>query len=189
MELGWELMGHGRNNNEHLNGKTEAEERQIISETLATIEKFSGRRPTGWLGPALGQTPQTLDLLAEYGIRYVADYVNDEQPHYLNTIHGPIGAVPTSTEVNDLIGVIARHYTSAPEMAEMFIDQRSTSSTKRATRPDASCAWCCTRRFPARHFCARHIKKALAHMRSRKDVWFATASEIWAAYQAAVPAR
>ncbi len=187
IDLGWELMAHGRNNNEHLNGKSPAEEREIISGALSAIEKFSGRKPIGWLGPAVSETTETLDILAEHGVRYVADWVNDEQPYRLNTIHGPIGSVPTSLEVNDLIGIIARHYT-APELAQVMVDQFDEMYEAADEGGRMMCV-VLHAPFSGAPFRARHIKKALAHMRSKKDVWFATAGDIWAHYEKSFPAK
>ncbi|HXP76021.1 MAG TPA: polysaccharide deacetylase family protein [Stellaceae bacterium] len=186
VEMGWELVGHGLTNSEHLTGKSEADERAIILATLSTIESFSGKRPLGWLGPAAAESLQTLDILAELGVRYVADWLNDEQPSRLNTIHGPIGSVPTSTEINDLIGVVARHYT-APELAQVMVDQFD----ELYETFDGNGRMMCIVLHPffsGAPFRARHLRKALAHMRSRKEVWFATAGQIWAHYEASFPA-
>lgn len=185
VDRGWELMGHGRFNGEHLNGKSEEEERVIISETLDTIERFSGQRPRGWLGPALGETARTLDILKEKGVAYVADWLNDEQPQRLSTVNGPIGSVPTSTEINDLIGVIGRHYT-APELAQVFCDQFDQLYEEADETGRIMCV-VLHPPFSGAPFRARHIAKALQHMRSKEDVWFATAGEIWDAYETAVP--
>ena len=63
-ELGWEWMGHGRSNSELLNQQSEAEERTIIKSIVDTIGKSTGRRPKGWLGPALTESYNTPDILA-----------------------------------------------------------------------------------------------------------------------------
>ena len=44
------------------------------------IEKFTGKRPVGWLGPGLTQTYETPDLLAEAGVEYIGDWVYDDEP-------------------------------------------------------------------------------------------------------------
>ena len=44
--------------------------------------------PRGWLGPALSETVHTLDILAENGIEYVGDWVNDEQPYPMRVKSG-----------------------------------------------------------------------------------------------------
>ena len=121
MELGWEFMGHGRTNSESLNGMDEHRERDVIAEVLSRIEAFTGRWPAGWLGPGLAETHRTLDILAEYGVRYTADWVNDDQPHRLHTSHGDIVSLPYSNEIND-IGVFRRGQTGG-EFEQIIKDQ------------------------------------------------------------------
>ena len=80
-QLGWEWMGHGNNNSTLINRQSEDEEKQLIKTIVDTIKSATGAQPRGWLGPALSESHRTLDLLAENGIQYVGDWVNDEQPH------------------------------------------------------------------------------------------------------------
>ena len=78
----WEWMGHNQSNSRRLNEVPAEEEPQIIRDTLDTIARASGRRPVGWLGAGLQETWNTLDLLAEAGCEYVADWgPNDDQPY------------------------------------------------------------------------------------------------------------
>ena len=58
-----------------------AEERDAVQATIDRIEAASATRPVGWLGAGLAETWNTLDYLAEAGIRYVCDWVNDDQPY------------------------------------------------------------------------------------------------------------
>ena len=37
----------------------------MINRSMDVIEKFTGKRPVGWLGPGLTQTLETPELLAE----------------------------------------------------------------------------------------------------------------------------
>ena len=67
------------------------DQRAVVRDTVAIIEKFTGKKPKGWLGPGLTETWETLDLLAEAGIEYVSDWVNDDQPYEIRTSHGPAG--------------------------------------------------------------------------------------------------
>ncbi|MGB7938351.1 MAG: polysaccharide deacetylase, partial [Pseudolabrys sp.] len=50
-----ELVGHGRTNSERQGELTEYQERLLIEETTAEIERHSGQRPRGWLGPWISQ--------------------------------------------------------------------------------------------------------------------------------------
>src|SRR5580692_1721793 len=77
-DLGWEIMGHGLTNSRALPAMEPDEERQTIATVLTKIEKHTGKRPIGWLGSGLQETPHTLEVLAKNGIRYVGDWINDD---------------------------------------------------------------------------------------------------------------
>src|SRR5947207_6835135 len=62
---GWELMAHGLTNSRDLERLAYDEEKEVIQTTLRTIERATGKRPLGWLGPGLTETSNTLALLAE----------------------------------------------------------------------------------------------------------------------------
>src|SRR5947209_20491865 len=79
-----------------------AAERDAVRATIDRIEAASGKRPVGWLGAGLAETWNTLDYLAEAGIRYVCDWVNDDQP-YLFDIGSPrLVSLPYSVQTNDV---------------------------------------------------------------------------------------
>ncbi len=61
--LGWEWMAHGATNSALFTGMPPEHERGVITEVLSTITQHTGRRPRGWLGPALTETDNTLDIL------------------------------------------------------------------------------------------------------------------------------
>src|SRR5262249_29700964 len=62
------------------------EERKTISQTLSRIAEITGRKPVGWLGSGLAETWHTLDFLADEGCLYVADWVNDDQPYFMDIV-------------------------------------------------------------------------------------------------------
>ncbi|MDH7799949.1 MULTISPECIES: polysaccharide deacetylase family protein [unclassified Beijerinckia] len=98
VRLDWEVMGHGLTNSTLLVGLDENGERNTILETQRIIEQH-GRKMHGWLGPGLGETWKTLDLLKEAGCTYVADWVNDDLPYRMNN---GLYAIPYSLELNDM---------------------------------------------------------------------------------------
>jgi allantoinase len=79
------------------------DQKKAIVDTIAAIKAFTGKPPRGWESPGLTETDETLDLLAEAGIEYVADWVMDEQPLTLTTPHGPVVSVPYTVEINDVV--------------------------------------------------------------------------------------
>lgn len=106
MRLNWELIGHGQTNALRLTEMAPEDERAAIMDTLDTIERVAGKRPVGWLGPGLAETWNTMDYLSEGGIRYVCDWVNDEQPYTMQAGQPPavqpMVALPYSVQTNDV---------------------------------------------------------------------------------------
>lgn len=96
----WDFMGHGFVQKPM---HRVDDQRKAIADTIAAIKAFTGAPPRGWESPGLTETDETLDLLAEAGIEYVADWVMDEQPVTLTTKHGQVVSVPYTVEINDVV--------------------------------------------------------------------------------------
>ena len=113
-DAGWEFMGHG-----YFQGPMHKleDQRGAIRDTLAAIREFTGRAPVGWESPGLTETYDTIDLLAEQGIKYVADWVLDDQPVNIATSAGPVVSVPYTVELND-IPMGALQHMSVDEMVK-----------------------------------------------------------------------
>jgi allantoinase len=180
--LGWEWMAHGPNNSMLFTGMPEAVEAPIISEVIETIATSTGKRPRGWLGPALTETDVTLDLLAEAGIEYVCDWANDEQPYMMTTRAGSIVAMPYTLEIGD-IPVFLFNGGTAQDFEDMIVDQFDQLYEEGPANPRfLSIA---IHPFLVGHpYRARHLERALAHIRKRHDVWITTGSEILDWYNA-----
>lgn len=99
-DAGWEFMGHGFV--QQPMHKVEDQHR-AITDTIAAIKNLTGKPPRGWESPGLTETDETVDLLAEAGIEYVADWVLDEQPLPIRTRTGNIVSIPYTLEINDVV--------------------------------------------------------------------------------------
>ena len=82
----------------------------MIARSLDTLGQYWGRRPVGWLGPGLTQTLETPDLLAAAGVRYIGDWVYDDEPTVIRTAHGPLATLPYTVELNDITMMIVQHH-------------------------------------------------------------------------------
>ncbi|MFN3348941.1 polysaccharide deacetylase family protein [Pseudorhodoplanes sp.] len=108
-DLGWEFMGHAYDQGPiH---KVE-DQRAMIFRSCDIIEKFTGKRPVGWLGPGLTQTLDTPENLAEAGIRYIGDWVYDDEPTVIRTAKGPLVTLPYTVELNDIPMMLVQHHES-----------------------------------------------------------------------------
>ena len=183
---GAEIVGHGRSNSERQGTLSEADERALIAETSAAIEKHSGARPQGWLGPWISQSPLTPDLLQEAGYSYLLDWCHDDQPVWMKTRQGRILSVPYPQELNDIPQIIARKREGA-DFADMIVDAFDVLHAECDKRPlvmgIALHAYIVGQ--PHRF---KHLKRALNHILRKADerVWFTTSGAI-AAHAAALP--
>ena len=82
------------------------EERALVERTLATLRERTGQPVEGWVSPAGSQSDNTPELLAERGVRYMGDWINDDLPYPFRTDAGELVALPLSLELDDqfLIG-------------------------------------------------------------------------------------
>jgi allantoinase len=106
---GWEFMGHAY---DQMPIHKHEDQAGMIGRSLAIIERFTGKRPVGWLGPGLTQTLETPELLAAAGIKYIADWVYDDEPTIIATANGPLVTLPYTVELNDIPMMIVQHHES-----------------------------------------------------------------------------
>jgi peptidoglycan/xylan/chitin deacetylase (PgdA/CDA1 family) len=130
-DSGWEFMGHSYDQQPiHF----EQDQPAMISRTLETIERFTGRRPVGWLSPGLAETFDTPEHLAAAGVKYIADWVHDEEPTRISTANGPLVTLPYSMECNDIPMMAVQHHEAA-YFTQKCIDTFDRLYNESATRP------------------------------------------------------
>ena len=182
VDRGWELVAHNYEQGELLTRYTFdiAKERAVIDATLAAYEQVVGRKARGWLSSSLRGTPNTPDLLAERGLLFFCDYMNDEQPYLIHTPSGPIVNVPYTIEVNDFT-FFHRRAMNTWDAARMLKDQfdelmRDSAESARlmsvGLHPHVS-------GHPHRMPCFREF---LAHAKQHPEVWWTTREELAAWY-------
>jgi len=109
-DSGWEFMGHAF---EQMPIHKVEDQRAMIHRSMDRLEAFTGMRPVGWLGPGLTQTYDTPELLAEAGVKYIGDWVYDDEPTVIETDNGPLVTLPYTVELNDIPMMIVQHHESA----------------------------------------------------------------------------
>jgi allantoinase len=106
---GWEFMGHSW---EQMPIHEVEDQRAMIHRVIERLQQFTGRPVAGWLGPGLTETLETPELLAEAGIRYIGDWVYDDEPTRIATQHGPLVTMPYTVELNDIPMMLVQHHES-----------------------------------------------------------------------------
>jgi peptidoglycan/xylan/chitin deacetylase (PgdA/CDA1 family) len=177
-EAGWEFMGHG-----FVQGAMHLlpDQRAAIRQSVELLEKFTGKKPRGWLGPGLTETWETLDHLAAEGIEYVSDWVNDDQPYEIRTQSGPLVSVPYTLELNDIPMMVIQHHTSGAwlQRAKDQFDRLYAEGAKNprvmalAVHPYIS-------GVPHR---IKYFEAVYDYMRKKPGVWMTTGEEIYEWYR------
>ena len=177
VDRGCEIMGHGIAASRMITSRmTEAEERQCIRESLDALASAAGMRPQGWLGPEGGESARTPRLLAEAGIRYVCDWANDEQPYPMRTPAGALFALPLVLDLDDQFALRDRRFpvdgyvrTVKQAFDRIYRDSAETGRLFVLTIHPY---------LMGQPFRAQFLDDALRHLRRRKRVWSASASDI-----------
>lgn len=170
----WAWLAHGKNNSTFQQDVPEAAERDYLTEVVDTIERATGRRPRGWMGPALTESFRTPQLLADLGLSYVLDWTNDDQPYHLN-VPGLL-SVPYSVELND-IGLFLGKSLPGPEFVRVVRDQFDQLHAD-AEHSGRVMALALHPFVIGQPFRARYLAEALAYLAGRRDVWLTTSDEI-----------
>jgi allantoinase len=170
----WAWLAHGKNNSTLHTGLTADAEREQLTDIVEAIEKATGRRPRGWLGPALTETLDTPALLAELGSTYVLDWTNDDQPYRLN-VPGML-SVPYTLELNDL-GIFTMHSRSGPDFVQIVRDQLDQLYADSADSGRVM-ALALHPFVTGQPFRTKYLDQTLEYLAGHPGVWLATSDEI-----------
>jgi len=97
--LGWEFMAHAY---DQVPIHKIEDQAAMINRSMDILERFSGKRPVGWLGPGLTQTLDTPELLVSAGVKYIGDWVYDDEPTVIRTAKGPLVTLPYTVGIKDI---------------------------------------------------------------------------------------
>jgi peptidoglycan/xylan/chitin deacetylase (PgdA/CDA1 family) len=179
LERGWEILPHNYVQSDLLTdfAHDEAAERDVIRRTLDIYAKACGRPAKGWLSSSLRSTLNTVDLLAEEGLIFTTDLLNDDQPYLIRTRSGkPMVSVSYTSEVNDFT-VFLRQGQTAEGALSVFKEQFDWLYGESAT----------SGRFMniglhphviGQPFRIRALRDFIRYAKGFDDVWFATREEI-----------
>ena len=181
---GWEWMGHNQSNSFRLNEVLPEDEPTIIRDTLDTIARTSGKRPVGWLGAGLQETWNTLDLLAEAGCEYVADWgPNDDQPYEMTLSNGKtMLSLPYSYNINDKQAFESANIT--PSDFEDAICRQFETLYREGTTSGRVMHIALHPYLTGMPYRIGALDAALKYICKHKKVWKATGSEIARHYRA-----
>lgn len=173
----WAYMSHGLYNTRYLTGMTRQEESRFIETCNRVLERHTGKRFGGMLGPNITGNSWTIDLLADAGMRYHADWVHDERPTPLLTACGSrCVALPYTYELNDA-PLLMRSHVEGADYADRCIAQFDVVYRDAARGGRLMCLSLHPFAIGQPHR-VRHLDRVLAHIRGHDGVWVATADDI-----------
>jgi allantoinase len=186
---GDEIIGHGRTNAERQGQLWEEDEARLIAYVRDQIERHSGQKARGWMGPWMSQSHQTPDLLKEAGFEFLMDWPADDQPIWMKTRSGPLMSVPYPLEINDSPQLLVRRHT-AVQFEEMIIEQFEEMLDQCEQQP-LVCGIALHTMVVGQPYRLRALRRALQHIVNhpkRDKVWFTRPGAIYD-HCAALPAN
>ena len=174
--LGWELLGHGLDM-DHLHYEGMSGEKERIERSMAALGQ-----PRGWLSPGKSESSKTLDLLAEAGIEYVCDWVNDDMPYEMKAGGRTLYSMPLSNDIDDATVLIGMHH-DEDEFRDQVTDHFDLLYEESARQGGRIMSLSLHPWVIGQPYRIGVLEKALAHMMGRPGVWAATGSEILGAWR------
>jgi len=176
-ERDWEFFSHGIYNTRYTYGLSEDQEREMIQDSVDTIFKHTGKKPAGYLAPALSHSEQTIDLFAEAGGIYTCDLFHDDQPTPVHVRSGEkFISIPYSLEMNDTIAYVVnkieprRYGQIIKDNFDRLYMEGDESGTVMCI-PTHNYQVSCPHRM-------RAYEEALEYITGHSDVWVTTGREI-----------
>jgi len=173
VEAKWELVGHGWFQQSL---KQVDDEVAVIKRSLERLEEADGKKPRAWLGPALGETDDTVDHLKAHGIDFIHDWTLDDLPVWMRSKHGPVVALPYTLELND-VPIYAIKNASSDEFLKRLEATVSVYERELEENPRVLTLALHPHIIGVPHI-AYYLEKALDLLMTRDDTVFATSSII-----------
>jgi peptidoglycan/xylan/chitin deacetylase (PgdA/CDA1 family) len=173
LAAGWEFVGHGW----FQQSLKQAEDQEAeIERSLARLRGLSGQQVRAWLGPGIGETLETPDLLRKHGVEFLHDWLVDDLPCWMRTDHGPMVAMPYTFELND-VPIYAVQHGSSDEMYRRLQATLAVFEREAPIQPRVLTIALHPHLIGVPHV-AHHFERCLDLLLERDDVVFMTSSEI-----------
>jgi allantoinase len=161
----------------HHGALPEDEERALIAKSLDVLKKVSGAHISGWLSPAKSQSFGTLKLLAESGLEYVCDFINDDMPYVMQVGGKTLHSMPHSTDTEDFTILINNRH-DEDEYYDQIVDKFDSLYSESKTRGGRVMSLALNPWVIGQPYRIGTLEKVLDYIMRHRGVWPATGIEI-----------
>ena len=177
LQRGCEIIGHGVSASQMITSRMpEEEEREYLHASVEALRRATGIEPQGWLGPEHGESDRTPGLLAEAGLSYVCDWVNDEQPYAMTSGAGGLFALPLMWELDDINALWDRKVPI--DRYSQLIQESFDGLYRDSAETGRLMAFNLHPWLIGQPFRISFLDQALSYVVRRQGVWAATGSEV-----------
>lgn len=162
----------------HHNGLSEQQEKDLIQKSLETLGNTINSEIKGWLSPAKNQSSNTLELLSQFGLGFVCDWVNDDMPYQFKTKQGSLSNMPLSTELEDYF-VIQQNFHSEQSWLEQICDACDFLIEEAKQKGGRLLALNIHPWLMGQPHRIDFLEQLFEHLSKNQDIWHAGANEIY----------
>ncbi len=186
VEGGHEIASHGWRWIDY-HGMPEADERDHIRQTIATIKQLTGSGPLGWYTGRISANTRRLVVEAG-GILYDSDSYADELPYWVEVAGRPHLIVPYTLDANDFRFAMPQGFNSGDQFFTYLRDSFDVLYAEGETRPRMmSVGLHC--RLAGRPGRVAALERFLDHVQSHDRVWICRRDAIARHWQAKHPPK
>lgn len=184
VERGDEISCHGWSmDTAHAGGLDPAAEAELVKRAVGGLRELSGQAVRGWISPGRIQSAITPELIRAEGIAWCGDWVNDDMPYPFRTDHGPLWAMPLSTELEDRYLLMDQLH-PAQSWAEQVTDACDLLLKEAQTEGGRILALSVHPWVLGQPHRIRYLEQALEYVMAQPGVWSASVSDILDAFTA-----
>ena len=176
LKRGYEFAAHGLSSSHLASSRmTESDEISYVDKSIESVKNVTGRLPDGWIAQDYGESTRTPCLVAKAGLKYIADWANDDQPYPMTTTPSLI-SIPNQADLDDVQLLWHRRVANSN-----YVNILKSATDQLAHEGTAS------GRFLGLHIHPwllgmphriKYIEAVITALSNREDTWFATASEV-----------
>ena len=179
VKRGHELGAHSYFMEDLSNIKREDEE-EALKKTMVILENISGLKPTGWLSHRAVFSPNTAEIIAQNGLLWHSDFMDDDIPYVMEFGKRKLVEIPRAMLTDDLvvIGRISSMPINPPKyIYEIWKDEFDARYAEAGRRPTMF-SFCLHLYQTGKPSAAVALDRLLKYIKKHSGVWFCRGEDL-----------